>query len=80
MLVIVLTIDFNSRYGPGRILKTQSFKLCPFLTLSVRNGPSVCFATNVPCISLTNKKQKVIYVANKRNTCMNLYLYVEHNY
>ena len=32
----------------GRIPKTQSFNLCPFLTLSVRNGPSVSFGTNVP--------------------------------
>ena len=26
----------------------MSFNLCPFLTLSVRNGPSVSFGTNVP--------------------------------
>ena len=28
----------------------QSFNLGPFLTLSVRNGPSFSFGTNVPCI------------------------------
>ena len=32
------------------ILKPQSFNLCPFLTLSVRNGPSVSLGSNVPCI------------------------------
>ena len=32
------------------ILKTQSINLCPFLTFSVRNGPSVSFGTNIPCI------------------------------
>ena len=46
MFVIDLTIDFYSRYGLGYL--TQSFNLCPFLTLSVRNEPSVSFETNVP--------------------------------
>ena len=32
----------------GRDPKTQSFNLCPFLTLSVRNGPSASFGTDVP--------------------------------
>ena len=32
------------------IVKLQSFNLCPFLTLIVRNGASVSFGTNVPCI------------------------------
>ena len=32
------------------IPKTQSFNSCPFLTLSVRNGPRDSFGTNVPCI------------------------------
>jgi len=50
MLVIVFIIDFYPRYGPGvGTLKTQSFNLCPFLTLSVKNGSSVSFGTNVPC-------------------------------
>ena len=49
MLVIVFTIDIYSGYGPGSH-KTQSFNLCPYLTLSVRNGPSVRFETNVPWI------------------------------
>ena len=30
--------------------KPQSFNLCPFLTLSVRNGPSVSFGINVHCV------------------------------
>ena len=32
------------------ILKAKSFHLYPFLTLNVRNGPSVRVGTNVPCI------------------------------
>jgi len=46
MLVIVFIIDFYS--GWAGIPKTQSFNLCPFLTLSNRNGPSVSFGTNSP--------------------------------
>ena len=38
------------------ILKPQSFNLCPFLILSVRNGPSVSFRTNVPCNNHAMKK------------------------
>ena len=41
------------------IPKTQSFNLCPFLTLSVRNGPSVGFETNVSCISLSDLNWKL---------------------
>ena len=40
------------------IPKTQSFDLCLFLTQNVRNGPSVSFETNVPCI---NNLQFTIY-------------------
>ena len=46
MLVIVFIIDFYSGYMAG-IPNIQSFNLCPFLTLSVRNGSSVSFGTNV---------------------------------
>ena len=31
------------------IPKTQSFNLCPYLTVSVRNGPSVSFGSIIPC-------------------------------
>ena len=46
MLIIVLLSTLISIWTG--ILKTQSYNLCPFLTLSVRNGPSVSFGTNVP--------------------------------
>ena len=46
ILVKVFISDIYSGYGPG-FPKTQSFHVCPFLTLSVRNGPSVSFETNV---------------------------------
>ena len=46
MLVKVLLSTFTLDIGWDP--KTQSFNLCPFLTLSVRNGPSVSFETNVP--------------------------------
>ena len=47
LLVIVFTICFtlDMDWDP----KTQSSNLCPFLTHSVRNGPSVSFGANVPC-------------------------------
>ena len=31
--------------------KKPPFNLCPFLTLSVRNGPRVSFGTDVLCIA-----------------------------
>ena len=37
MLVIVFINDYKTT-----ILKSQSFNFCPFLTLSVRNGPIKC--------------------------------------
>ena len=55
MVVLVsrsmLNVGYNFYYRVlltiwAGILKTQSFHLCP--TLSVRNGPSVRFGTNVP--------------------------------
>ena len=46
-LTNILLIDFYSGIWAG-IPKTQAFNLCPFLTLIVRNGPSVRFGTNVP--------------------------------
>jgi len=49
ILVIVFIIDFFWIWAG--IQKTHSFNLCPFLTLNVRNGPSVSFGTNVPCIN-----------------------------
>ena len=49
MLVIVLIIDFYSGYKLGS--QKPSLSICAhFLTHSVRNGPSVSFGTNVPCI------------------------------
>ena len=44
MLVLVFIINFYSdkRWDPNKP------NLCPFLTLSVRYGPSVSFGTNVP--------------------------------
>ena len=33
----------------SRDRKDPVFQFVPFLTLSVRNGPSVGFGTNVPC-------------------------------
>ena len=47
MLVIVLFSTFTLDMSPDP--KPKSFNLCLFLTLSVRNGPSVSFETNVPC-------------------------------
>ena len=46
MLVIVFTIDFTLGF----------FILSPFLTLSVRNGPSASFGTNVPSIVFRRKE------------------------
>ena len=48
ILFIVFIINLCSRIW-AEIIKIQSFNLCPFLTLSVRNGSSVSFGTNVPC-------------------------------
>ena len=45
MLVIVVIIDFYSGHGPGS--QKPSLSICA-LTLSVRNGLSVSFGTNVP--------------------------------
>ena len=53
---LVFIINVFSRYAQGS-KKTQSFNLCPFLTLSVRNGPSVSFRTNVPCITPLGKRK-----------------------
>ena len=44
ILLIVFTFDFYSLYGPGSLKPSLS----PFLSLSVRNGPSVSFGTDVP--------------------------------
>ena len=57
-LVIVFIIDVYYGYGPGS--KTQSFNLYPFLILSVRNGLSVSFGTDVPCNYDDNKQSTII--------------------
>ena len=47
MLVIVFNINFTLDMGRDP-KKTQSFNLCQFLTLSVINGQTFIFITNVP--------------------------------
>ena len=54
MLVKVFIIDFYSAYGPGSPKPSHSIFLS-FLTVSVRNSPSVNFGTNVPCIRGGNR-------------------------
>jgi hypothetical protein len=54
MFVKVFIIDFYSAYGPGS--QKPSLSIClSFLTVSVRNSPSVNFGTNVPCIRGGNR-------------------------
>ena len=49
MLVIVLYFRLLLSIWPGN-LNPQSFNLCPFLTHSVRNGPSVSFGLMSPVL------------------------------
>ena len=59
------------------MLKPQSFNLCQFLTLSVRNGPSVSFGTNVPCIGPNQPRilLKFSRVFNEVNKCFLRFYY-----
>ena len=47
-IVVLVMLYKMFRYGPES-QKKQFFNLLPFLTLSVRNRPSVSFGANVPC-------------------------------
>ena len=51
IFVLVMRSSFNCRFLFSKwagILKTRSFNLCPFLKLSVRNGPMVSFGLTSP--------------------------------
>jgi len=54
-----MVVLFNSTWI-WRFIKTldkDNFE--DFLTLSVRNRPSVCFGTNVPCITFTVDNENI---------------------
>ncbi len=46
--LVMLLLLMVSTMDPAKVEAVQSFNLCPFLTLRVRNGPSVNFGTNIP--------------------------------
>ena len=63
IFVLVMRSSFNCRFlfsiWAG-ILKTRSFNLCPFLKLSVKNGPMVRFGLTSP-----------VFEYHKRNETLN---------